>query len=268
MDSIRENRTKEDVIEEIRLELAEDIENRKSIILVEGSDDILFVKGVFDDNVVAVESFSGVHDIEKVLEDPHLQIPNIIAIRDRDYIDVSMLKEKMFLYDCCCLELMLLNNSYIAKRFYDVYYKGSKSQEDFLVDIMKCLAPYSLLRKKNWIEGNDIHFKKIGFGDLVKEQGEFDMRALFNRAKQTDMEYEECVEKASLLSEEELWNITNGHDICRYLGEVSKNGKANLGEVGVRNSLLCMFRKEEFRETELYQKIYSYQESNKVHFVS
>ena len=90
MDSIRENRTKEDVIEEIRLELAEDIENRKSIILVEGSDDILFVKGVFDDNVVAVESFSGVHDIEKVLEDPHLQIPNIIAIRDRDYIDVSM----------------------------------------------------------------------------------------------------------------------------------------------------------------------------------
>lgn len=25
---------------------------------------------------------------------------------------------------------------------------------------------------------------------------------------------------------------------------------------------------EEFRETELYQKIYSYQESNKVHFVS
>ena len=268
MDSIRENRTKEDVICEIQLELSEDIENTKSIILVEGSDDISFVKGVFDENVVAIESFSGVHDVETLLEDPSLQMPNIIAIRDRDYMDTSMLMKKMFLYDCCCLELMLLNNSYITKRFYELYYRGSKGQEDYIVHIMKCLAPFSMLRKKNAVEGNHINFHKFGFGDLVKINEMFDMQVLFERARQSETVYEECVEEAGVLSDGELWNITNGHDMCRYLGEVSKIGKANLGETGVRKILLGMFRKEDFRNTELYQAISEYQEDNDVHFVS
>ena len=40
MDSIRENRTKEDIIAEIRALFSEDIEGQRCIVLVEGSDDV------------------------------------------------------------------------------------------------------------------------------------------------------------------------------------------------------------------------------------
>lgn len=82
MDSIRENRTKEDMIAEIRLEQSEDIRNEKCFVIVEGSDDVLFVKRTFCGSVVCMESFAGKSGLQEIIEEEEIQAANIIGIRD------------------------------------------------------------------------------------------------------------------------------------------------------------------------------------------
>ena len=75
-------------------------------------------------------------------------------------------------------------------------------------------------------------------------------------------------EAKSIVEENELWNITNGHDLCTYLGTVSNLGKNRLGEEGVRNILFGMYRKNDFKKTKLYDTLLQYQTRNGLKFVS
>ena len=103
MDSIRECRTKEDIISTIQMEFSSDFHNEKAVVLVEGSDDIKFVHKVFRDDVIAMESFSGKEGLKELMEDSYIQENNVISIRDRDYMDAAQLLNGMFVYDKCCL---------------------------------------------------------------------------------------------------------------------------------------------------------------------
>lgn len=266
MDSIRENRTKEDVATELKMLLDEDIDNKKCIALVEGSDDAAFMEIVLEDNVICVESpYGGKHGIDDLMEEPLIQRKEIIAIRDKDYMDLAQLGDREFVYDGCCLETMILSNSDIAEGFYRLY-QGKKGKEEYLVCAMRQLAPYSMLRKKNEIEKQGINFDKVGFGDLIKEEA-LEIKELFKRVHQID-NFCLCKEKAEEIADSELWDITNGHDFYTYLGALSKQGRKSLGEIGVRNILLAMYRKKDFETTRLYHMILEYQRENRLKFVN
>ena len=66
----------------------------------------------------------------------------------------------------------------------------------------------------------------------------------------------------------ELWNITNGHDLCAYLAQISVQGKKTPSENDVRKILFVIYRKEDFLMTTLYAKLLEYQRENNVRFVS
>lgn len=132
---------------------------------------------------------------------------------------------------------------------------------------MRRLSTYSILRRRNEREGLGINLQKVNFGDLVRiPEGALDDEVLFRRANAEEM-YADCKREADGLDENELWEITNGHDICTFLGRLSKNGKANIGETGVRNILLAIYREEDFAKTKLCQNILRYQQQKHLRFL-
>lgn len=269
MDSVRANRSKEDVAEEVRMMLSEDIDEKLSIVLVEGADDVRFMEIVMEENVVCIESPYGKHGLEDLMnmDDSTLQRKEVIAVRDKDYMDLTQLPERFFVYDGCCLETMILKDLEISEGFHRENYKGTAAKERYILDAMYQLAPYSILRKVNELENGGIAFQKCNFGDLIEGET-LKIDELFERVGQAD-KLQACIEEAEITVEEnELWNITNGHDLCTYLGAVSNLGKKTLGEEGVRNILFVMYRKNDFKKTKLYDTLLQYQNRNGLKFVS
>lgn len=266
-DSIRENISKEDVVTAIQLEIDADPERNVAIVLVEGQDDVAFIKKIFSDEVICYESFSGKQGLEELLEHEDLQHDEIIAIRDKDYMDISLVPYRMFLYDGCCLETMLLQSEEVVSSFYQFYYGGSRTKDEYIVSAMRELAPYSILRMQNEKNKGEIRFQKVGFGDLVSASGELDIKKLFSRLKVNNDELEYCKQLADSVKSEDLKEITNGHDLCLLLGVMAKKGMKKLGEDGVRRLLLCNYRRIDFRETKLYRSLKEYEGVHHVKFV-
>ena len=266
MDSIRENRTPEDVAREIKMMFDEDIDEELCVVLVEGSDDVKFMEDILEENVECVESpCGGKHGLNELIENPLIQKKEVLAIRDKDYMDIEVLPDRMFVYDGCCLETMILSNLDVAEKFYK-FYQGNLEKAYYIINAMRQLAPYSVLRKKNELECLGINFEKVGFGDLVAENG-MELIKLFERVKQSER-FCLCKEEADNIKDVDLWDITNGHDLYTYLGILSKCGKKTLGKDGVKEVLLAIYRKTDFKTTKLYQSILLYQQKNRLKFVN
>lgn len=166
--------------------------------------------------------------------------PRVIAVRDKDYADENTFSDRMFVYDASCLEMMLLKNHDVRKGFCDIYCTTDQSCEELLGNAMHELAAYSLARKKNEQEGLGLRFR-AGFGDMLKRGG-FCGDKLFQRERFSDELKEACKREAAVLSEEELFEITNGHDICKYLAAISVNGKRQYNGRSrcAKNIALCL----------------------------
>ncbi len=275
MDSIRSNQTKEDMITTIRMELSNDISCSKGILLVEGTDDVKFVRKVFNSNVICYESFSGKVGLRELLESPEIVDERVIAVRDRDYSEEDELPQRMFVYDACCLELMMLQCKEVVDGLYFTYYRGNLSKEEYALNAMRNLAPYSIMRMKNEKNGLEMNFSSIGFGNLISDEGELDIEALSERMKNAfvnntdrfDQLWEMCKTEAADLDDGDLFKITNGHDICLYLGIILKSGKNSLGEKGVRDALFNSYRKSDFSHSYLYSALRTYQVKHRLVYV-
>lgn len=266
-DSIRDNLTKEDIITAIHMEMDADMNQKSCFVLVEGSDDVEFIEGMFCEEVQCYESFSGKHGLEELIEHEELQSSRVIAVRDRDYVDTESLPERIFLYDYSCLEMMLLACEEITSSFYRIYYGGKSSREEYILHMMKELAPYSILRQKNEKNGGRINFQKVGFGKLIDEKENLEIQELFHRVGVDEDVLIQCKEEAVALEEEDLMYLTNGHDICLFLGCLPKKGQKQLGQEGVRLALLNSYRKSDFSQTELCNKIRQYQSVHNLKYV-
>lgn len=225
------------------------------------------MRRVFCKDVVCYESFAGKAGLKELLEEKSIQDDRIIAIRDRDYCNVDELPERMFLYDASSLELMMLECDEVVEGICCTYYKGSLASKELILKAMRKLSPYSVLRKKNEKNNMCISFKEVGFGDLVENEEEFNINKLFERLKISDSLAEECKKEALYIDDKQLYDITNGHDICVYLGEILKSVGKKLGEGGCRNALLNGFRKNDFQKTRLYDKLKTYQSKHELKFV-
>ncbi len=265
-DSIRANRTWEDVVQEIKMEFDADIERKCCIVLVEGKDDCRFINKIFLDNVIAVESSSGKSELEKIVLDEKIKCNRLISIRDRDYMDIANLPEKMFVYDNSCLEVMLFANKNAQKNYYDIHYQGKKGCEDYIENIFRELAPFSVLRKQNEEEGGRIDFK-IGIADCFDEEEKVDMCKIFTRVHQSSEKMDACVSRADSMSDEMLWNITNGHDFFRLLATKTEVGGKLMNANGVMDLILAIYRLEDFKTTNLYRDLCTYQLENGAKFV-
>lgn len=267
MDSIRENVKFEDMVATLKAELSYDINHRLNLVVVEGKDDIKFIKKNFcNQNIVCYESFSGKNDLNQIITDPRIRDERIIAIRDKDYVDKSNLPKRMWTYDTCCLETMLIKNKEVQKSMFQTYAKEEVQWDEFYENVFRELVPISILRKKNERDEKSINFNKMRLLDCYKE-GKIDTLSVFRNIEQDESIHGQCCLEGKDLSNEELLDITNGHDLCKILGVIFISGKGAMGEDRVRDAMICTFRKGDFAETDLYKDLLEYQRVHNVKYV-
>lgn len=264
MNSIDSARNRDDLINEILLTLNESPET--VALLVECSDDVEFFEKVFDgfEHVAYFESLSGCTGLYDLLQE--LPSPRIVAVRDRDY-DTNPYPYRMFAYDDCALELMILHHPYVQKRLSRYY---PRKAENFPLDLMKGIAEFSLLRQRNARNGWGIAFDDMGgvlAGHEKKKPLPPDMKALFREYEKEYPEkmnglYEILNADAQSLTPEQLWEITNGHDICKLLGILSTLDRGALGERAYFHLMIEIYQLQHFEGTYLYRKLSEYRLSD------
>ena len=267
MDSIRENQKLEDLVTSLKMELDNDYEYKLSIVLVEGSDEVKLINKIFDDNIVCYESFSGKHGLDDLIGNDKIIDNRIIAIRDKDYCDIQELPDRMYTYDTCCMETMIINNEEIRKSLFDTYYTGNNDKELLYDKIVKELKPISVLRRKNEKENLQLNFNRMGLLNCYDETNCLDINKIFENMNLSQNIRDECIREVENTSSDELLDITNGHDLCKILGKIMQSGNGDMGENRVRDALICSFRKNDFKQTDLYDKLLKYQQQHNLKYV-
>ncbi len=265
--SILDNLTSDDMISTIKLEIGADVKKEKTFLVVEGKDDKKFLKYLVKENVVICESYSGKKGIEEILA-KFKNNKKIIGIRDRDY-EKRKLDNRIFFYDFCNIEMMIINDNNVFERICCEYYEGKMNYIELRKNILQNLLLISILRKKNEEEKKMWNFNGINYdmdenGKIAEESLFFDLQTI-NPSKPKN---EFVFSFAKIIKYEELLNITNGHDFIKTFIKYCKkeNGK-NINEKNLLEVLRCTFTKESFKRTALYKDIKCYQISNKIEFV-
>ena len=273
--SIKESLTKEDIIADIRMTLAADFNRVKSVVIVEGDDDITFFNGKLSSNVDLYESYSGKKGVEEIVDT--FPDERVVGICDRDYGPVSN-NPRIFYYDYCCLEMMLIaNNDYLeqnpetAKAFLAAVAKGYELRTELLED----LAVLSLYRKLNEQNNWGINFRGLNFSQGFDEINcKISIPSIVAQIKKINTSNSEQIriqlssigsEKQLLSSESDYLLITQGHDFINSLHQIClhstprKNGSPPAREM--YRSLVCSYRIDDLHRTIFYSQISAYQDS-------
>ena len=265
--SILDNLTCDDMISTIRLEIGADVNKEKTFLVVEGNDDKKFFKYLVKENVVICESYSGKKGIEEILA-KFKNNERIIGIRDRDY-EKRKLDNRIFFYDFCNIEMMIINDNNVFEKICCEYYEGKMKYFELRKNILQNLLLISTLRKKNEDEKKMWNFNGINYD--IDENGKIVEESLFSNLQtinptKTKEEFNFSLKKVEKY--EELLNITNGHDFIKNFIKYCKkeNGK-NINEKSLLEVFRCAFNKESFKKTSLYKDIKNYQNIHKIKII-
>ena len=303
MNSIVDNITREDIISEIQLLLNADIAHKKVVILVEGLDDIKFIRGMcFNiDNILVIQSYSGKLGVIDIMQN-YTSEKRVISILDKDYCNKQG-GEKIFYYDYCCLEMMLISSEDSFENIFKEYiYLESLSSIEFKEYLLNQLKCFSLLRKINEEENLGIEFYRISINDLYKNpilriefpedvevvninklallydselQGETssleDFKDQVNKRNKEilinnkDIETRLDNEYQKKMDMVQLLEITNGHDFCEMFASVSRlHKRRGVSKNIIESTLRCSYRDSDFYKTKLFKELRDYENRNKI----
>ena len=241
-------------------QIREQAASSRAFILVEGPTDKRLFEHIFENGEIVCIAVGGKDMLYKTLNymknTPLLleYAQKAVAVRDRDYTNPAEYPPHMYAYDCCAMELMLLYHpkmQYVLKNYYTV-------QERFPLDMMRRIAPFSLLRKDNDENGWGIDFESPGVL-AGSERNMPNMKELYRIYEQKypalKIRYEEYQHRADALSDSDLWNITNGHDICTLLGNHYQVGETlyRYSDINYCFQIIPIYQPEYFQDTELYR---------------
>lgn len=267
--SIRCNLSKEDIIAEIRMTLAADFEHKKGIVIVEGKDDLLFLKGKLNRSVDVQESFSGKHGVEEIVD--HFSDDRVIGICDVDY-DSRSPSVQMFYYDYSCLEMMLISNDTVFSSFSHVYYQGLKEPKDLRLQVLSDLEWLSLYRKLNAEQSWGVRFKGISITKAFnKSTQKIEIEGLQRQLDEINAPRLQSHRQLEMVSEahrgeytiEQYYLITQGHDFLYLFQAICESVKGSKGKSPdvdeLFHALVCSYHYEIFLESRLYQSLLEYQ---------
>lgn len=270
--SIKEILTKEDIIADIRMTLAADFNRVKSVVIVEGDDDITFFNGKLSSNVDLYESYSGKKGVEEIVDT--FPDERVVGICDRDYGPVSN-NPRIFYYDYCCLEMMLIANNDSFRNYCYGYYRGKKDPLRLRTELLEDLAFLSLYRKLNEQNNWGINFRGLNFSQGFDEINcKISIPSIVAQIKKINTSNSEQIriqlsaiglEKQLLSSESDYLLITQGYDFINSLHQIClhstprKNGSPPAREM--YRSLVCSYRIDDLHRTIFYSQIAAYQDS-------
>lgn len=262
--SIRKNLDKNTTISSIKLLLSSDFERRKSVVVVEGEDDWRFLRKFKSENTTIYESYSGKNGVNEIVENQYIKCNRVIGIRDRDYCK-SLDCERIFFYDCCCLEMMLLSNDQTHYNVCFDLYDGPDDAADLRSNILLDLKPLSLMRKYNEEKNLGVNFKVSSINRYIKNFT-FDFANYLNELKrsQVDVDWNEIElyinsEVDYYKSVDKLFEISNGHDYIEYFQEICNHYKGRgINKHNISSLYRSCFSEDAFKSTTLYNELTDY----------
>ena len=264
--SIRTNLNKDTIISEIKLSIGADTEKKKAFVVVEGIDDIKFLKKFCCDTTTMYESFSGKGGVEEIVNSEIIDNCRVIGIRDKDYCRYRS-DDRIFFYDKCCLEMMMLSFDDVSDGICSEFYEGEKRAMCLRSDIVKELLTISYLRKRNEQESWGISFKAIKFSKLTNDDGTIDNKSVIRVLKESNPRKDTSVLDGVFCSyddNDDYFEITNGHDYLhyfRYICERENRNKAPSTDT-IAAALRSAFGKNHFVATTLFRQVDMYSKSN------
>lgn len=260
--SIKKNLAKDSIISNIKLLLGADINKENVYVIVEGEDDLKFLRRYLNSNVMIYESFSGKNGVEEIVQSENICSSRVIGIRDKDYCNTPKDK-KIFFYDRCCLELMIAEfdiafNS-IYYEFYDGEMESSKLKEHILTELLKV----SQVRKYNEENKMEINFKGLPFQSIIDDASKMDEDKFFEQLKKINpgksINFIDIFNDLSCQYTNKL-DITNGHDFILLFKVIcDKTGSRKpVNEKQISSVLRGSFNEELLKQTTLYKSVSDY----------
>ena len=246
---------------EIRLLNNADINNEEVHLLVEGKDDEALLYHIMNDNIDIIVC-SGKEDVLKRLESDYKI--NYIGIIDMDY-EYNYNNSRIFLYDYCCLEMMILSDKGIMKKIA----KEFKVKVEEILDIIFNLLFISLARKYNHYHKLGINFEPLKdvliYYDISKNKiDNYKMIELLKKRDNNKVigqhDYKKLIYKIGKIqnfNKNKLLKITNGHDFLNIFYKLAKSNEREFWRF-TRGA----YNKNIFKKTKLYKKLLEYQNKN------
>ena len=270
--SIRRNLRREDIISEIRLLCGEDYSKVKTFVIVEGDDDLKFIKNKFNSKAYGFESFSGCDGVEEIVN--YFQSDKrVIGIRDKDYSNLISGSNKIFLYDYHSLEIMLAMNNESFENVCTEFYCGDEKVFELRNKVFQKLKYISCFREKNSSEGWELITENISIDELYRKSkldcNEEIIKEINRPSKNNYDSEKQSIVEGHYHCVTDLKLITRGHDfselfkvICNTSG-IEKNIKSKDVELVLRTS----FTLESFKNTSLFQSLEEYENDNHLNFL-
>ncbi len=215
MNSIKDQMTKEIVIDELHLTLGHP--NRKPCLIVEGNSDIRFLNQVLDECFLW-ESYSGkegVKEICKEFESENL----IIGICDRDYSTEKI--SNVLYYDYSCLETMLFSNKVIVERLLNII-TFDFDYEKIFSKIKDILCYIGAMRNYVFINSLGISFDGISPKEYyVDNQLQASKQKVLDKLKSRykNLPFKET-DIQKIIKSTEPFYLIQGHDLCKLLAVI------------------------------------------------
>ena len=261
--SIKKYLTKDSIISKIKLLMGSDINKENVYIIVEGHDDIKFLKKFCKSNVTIDESFSGKSGVEEIINSKEIKSSRVIGIRDKDYCNIFN-KDRIFFYDKCCLEMMIINFDESFDSIYFEFYNGEMESNELKEHILVELNMLSNIRKYNEEYRKGINFNGLSFNNFIDDKGLLDKNKLIENLKRLnfgkELNFNTIKEYLKNTNTNDLLEITNGHDFILFFKTLcDKNTKKNCAsENNISLALRTSFNKHLFEKTLLYKNINNY----------
>ena len=267
--SIHSNLSKDDIIADIRLTLSADFKHEKTVIVVEGEDDIVFFNGKLHPDVDIHESFSGKQGVKEIVT--FFSDDRVIGICDTDYDQPSQCPQLLY-YDFSCLEMMLISKDSVFRPFFYTYYHGKFSPDEVRLQLLFDLRWLSYCRKLSAERDWYIKFNGISITAAFKQETKMlDIPILISQLSRINPGFIENRERLQAISVEcrkdcpieQCFLITQGHDFLHYFQafcEAVHHTKRKLPGVSeLFRSLVCAYRKEDFMDSTLYRSLCEYE---------
>lgn len=264
---------------EIRLLLSVPQNQTKAIIIFEGQDDIkLFMKLINLNNTYLFESYGGKQSIKDIITNRFLNENRVIGIADRDYETQEI--DRLFFCDHCNAEMMIIGNKDFFEYTLFIITNQFLDSEVLRNIVLKKLIFISVIRKLNDKNDWGLTFQNISINGILQKteyhQLTQTIHVINNKNKSNPIDEKrnkEIKTQIMSLSENDLLELTNGHDFCKALirelkFKFPKSKKiTSISSDELEDYLRTGYQKEHFTNTILYQKIREYQDKYKLNIV-
>ncbi len=275
--SIRNSLTKDYIISDLRLSLSDDIYREKIHLVVEGEDDIKFLKTfVNKEKTVLYESYDGKNGVSEIVKNYFGTNKYVIGIRDKDYLENEE-SQKIFFYDNCCLEMMIVENEESFRIVYNEFYKGELSPSELLLKILNELKFLSIIRMCNERFQWAINIRALSINKVFKEDElcilSDNVISELNRINCNNIDDDKFQILDNYNNEIQsfyrLLEITHGHDFSTLFSAICNTyTNKHINPKTVELALRCTYRNSDFSKTRLHNTLTMYQEDIGILFLS